>query len=253
MKLVDSHCHLDFPDFDDDRVGILKDCAELGIETIIVPAVTADTWPRLLTACESSTMLHHALGLHPMFMDEHKAEHIPQLHQLISKSNPVAVGEIGLDFFVEGHDKQAQIDLFEQQLTIAKYYDLPVILHIRKAYDHALILLKKHNITKGIVHAFSGSEQQAQLFIKHGFLLGVGGVITYDKATKIRRLFSQLPLNHIVLETDAPDMPLHDSDLNRNSPTQIPRILTALADIRNESTETIANITTANVNSLFFS
>jgi TatD DNase family protein len=119
MKLIDSHCHLDFPVFDDDRRYVLNECAALGIETIIVPAVTADTWPRLLKACESSPMLHYALGLHPMFMHEHHAEHLQQLHQLISNSCPVAVGEIGLDFFVEGHDKQAQIDLFEQQLIIA--------------------------------------------------------------------------------------------------------------------------------------
>jgi TatD DNase family protein len=252
MQLVDSHCHLDFPIFDNDRAEVLNECAGLGIETIIVPAVTADTWPRLLKACESSSMLHYALGLHPMFMNEHQAEHTQQLHDLIANTRPVAVGEIGLDFFVDGHDKQAQIDLFEQQLIIAKHYDLPVILHIRKAYDQALSLLKKHNITKGIVHAFSGSEQQAQHFIKHGFLLGIGGVITYDKATKLRRLFSQLPLTHVVLETDAPDMPLHNTDLSRNSPSQIPRILATLADIRNESADSIAKATTANVNSLFF-
>ncbi len=253
MQLIDSHCHIDFPVFDHDRPSILEKCKQTGISDIIVPAVSANTWDRLLNVCQTSVMLHPALGMHPMFMQHHQPEHIELLSEYVSRHQPIAIGEIGLDFYIKEHDKQAQITLFEQQLLIAKQTSLPVILHIRKAYDQVLTLLKKHKITKGIVHAFSGSEQQAQHFIKQGFLLGVGGVITYEKATKIRRIFQNLPLSNIVLETDAPDMPLYNSTLDRNSPTQIPMVLEALAELRNESAEAIANITSSNVNSLFFS
>jgi TatD DNase family protein len=252
MQLIDSHCHLDFPVFDQDREQILAECLKRGIEDIIVPAVTADTWDRLLAVCDSSPMLHYALGMHPMFMNQHQAQHIEQLSKKVEQTNPVAIGEIGLDFFVEAHDKQAQISLFEQQLSIAKKFDLPVILHIRKAYDQALILLKKHKIHKGIVHAFSGSEQQAHLYIKQGFLLGIGGVISYDNATKIRRIFQTIPLTHIALETDAPDMPLSTATEKRNTPTKITDIISTLAFLRKKSILHVATITTTNIKQLIF-
>ena len=252
MRLVDSHCHLDFPVFDHDREQILAECLKRGIEDIIIPAVTADTWDRLLAVCKSSPMLHYALGMHPMFMDQHKAEHVEQLGKKVDQTNPVAIGEIGLDFFVEDHDKQAQINLFEQQLNIAKQFDLPVILHIRKAYDQALTLLKKHKINKGIVHAFSGSQQQAQLYIKQGFLLGIGGVITYENATKIRRIFQTIPLSHIALETDAPDMPLAGATKKRNTPAQITDIIKCLSFLRKETQQEVATITTTNIKQLMF-
>lgn len=253
MRLVDSHCHLDFPIFDSDREEVLNACKQQGITDIIVPGVSKPTWQRLLTVCQSSDMLHPALGLHPMFMHEHSLADIEQLADAIKQHQPVAIGEIGLDFFVGGHDKQTQLDLFEQQLVIAKQYELPVILHIRKAYDQALASLKKHRISRGIVHAFSGSEQQAQHFIKQGFLLGIGGVVTYSKATKIRRIFKDIELSQLVLETDAPDMPLANAATKRNSPTQIPVILESLSKLRGEAASEIAQITTRNVEKLLFS
>jgi len=251
MQLIDSHCHLDFPVFDNDRETILADCQQRGINNIIVPAVTANSWNRLLSVCESSTILHPTLGMHPMFMDEHQPKHLAELQKRIEQSNPIAVGEIGLDFFIEDHDKASQLELFEQQLIIAKQFDLPVILHIRKAYDHALQLLKKHHITKGIAHAFSGSEQQASHFIKQGLLLGIGGVITYPKATKIRRLFQQLPLEHIALETDAPDMLPANSTSTRNTPVTVELVLKELAELRQLDEAELASKTSANIISMF--
>jgi TatD DNase family protein len=247
MILIDSHCHLDFDVFDHDREVILDNCQQLGITDIIVPGVTASTWQRLLTICEQSNSLHPALGLHPMFMAEHQAEHIPLLNEYIEKFNPIAIGEIGLDFYVPEHDKQSQIELFEKQLVIASETNLPVILHVRKAYDQVLSLLKKHKINRGIVHAFSGSDQQAQLYIKQGFLLGIGGALTHDRATKLRSLFSNLPLTSIVLETDAPDMPLSGQQGQRNSPENISKIVATLAGLRAESIEQIADISSHNV------
>jgi len=246
MNLVDSHCHLDFQLFDSDRTAILSHCQQLGVNDIVVPGVMANTWQQLLKLCEQSDLLHPALGLHPLFMGEHKVEHLAQLKNLTLTAHPIAIGEIGLDFYLPDHDKDAQIDLFTEQLKIAQSAKLPVLLHVRKAHDQTISLLKKYHVVGGIVHAFNGSLQQAEHYQKLGFILGVGGVITHPKATRLRTLFSQLPLSSIVLETDAPDMQLAEMQEQRNTPENIPIILAALADIRSESTQDIATITTAN-------
>jgi TatD DNase family protein len=246
MHLIDSHCHLDFSEFDDDRENILSHCEQIGVKNIIVPSVMANSWDRLIDICQQSNMLYPALGLHPMFMDNHQAEDLIKLTENIALHKPVAIGEIGLDFYIPEHDKVSQTSLFEQQLTIAKKTDLPVILHVRKAHDQTLLLLKKHTVKGGIIHAFNGSEQQAQQYIKLGFLFGVGGVITHKRATRLRQLFSILPLSSLVLETDAPDMPLSDMSEQRNTPENIPTILDCLAKIRSESKAEIATATTTN-------
>lgn len=246
INLVDSHCHLDFQLFDIDRADILAHCQQLGVNNIVIPGVTADNWQRLLKICDQSEILHPALGLHPLFMNEHTTEHLADLKRLIAAVEPVAIGEIGLDFYWPNHDKQAQINLFTAQLKLAQSAQLPVLLHVRKAHDHTINLLKTHRVTGGIVHAFNGSLQQAEQYIKLGFVLGVGGVITHAKATRLKTLFSQLPLSSIVLETDAPDMPLAEMQEQRNTPENIPIILAALANIRSESKQDIATITTDN-------
>jgi len=246
INLVDSHCHLDFQLFDIDRADILSHCQQLGVNNIVVPGVTADKWTRLLELCEQSNLLHPALGLHPLFMDEHATVHLFQLKKLIATAHPIAIGEIGLDFYLPSHDKQAQIVLFTEQLKLAQSAQLPVLLHVRKAHDQTINLLKTHRVVGGIVHAFNGSLQQAEQYIKLGFVLGVGGVITHTKATRLRTLFCQLPLSSVVLETDAPDMPLAEMQDQRNTPENIPLILEALANIRSESKEYIATITTDN-------
>jgi len=246
MHLIDSHCHLDLSEFDADRERILSHCEQLGVKKIVVPGVVASSWNRLITICQQSNMLYPALGLHPMFMDKHQAEDLIKLTENIALHKPVAIGEIGLDFYIPEHDKASQILLFEQQLTIAKKTDLPVILHVRKAHDQTLLLLKKHSVKGGIIHAFNGSEQQAQQYIKLGFLFGVGGAITHKQATRLHQLFSILPLSSLVLETDAPDMPLADMPEQRNTPENIPTILGSLAEIRSESRADIATMTTNN-------
>lgn len=249
--LIDSHCHLDFDLFNVDRAAILARCQQLDIAHIIVPGVTAKTWDRLLALTQSQAQLTAALGLHPMFMSDHTPSDIGKLQHYIARFNPIAIGEIGLDFYVPGHDREQQVALFEQQLSVAVTADLPVILHVRKAHDLVIQLLKKHPVKGGIVHAFNGSEQQAKLYIKLGFLLGIGGSITYDKAVRIRRLFSQLPLSAIALETDAPDMPLQGQSGQRNSPESIAIILDSLTALRPENKQVIAGMTTQNVAQLF--
>jgi len=251
MNMLDSHCHLDFEAFDHDRDEVIHHCQQLGVTDIIVPGVTAEKWPHLLDLCQNLPALHPALGLHPMFMAEHKSEHLVLLADYVEKYRPIAIGEIGLDFYLDGHNKQNQLDLFEAQLIIARDAKLPVILHVRKAHDQTLSLLKKHQITRGIVHAFSGSQQQAQLYIKQGFLLGIGGAITHERATRLRQLFSTLPLSSLALETDAPDMPLANMAKQRNTPENIPQIVATLAELRAESKKHIAKITYQNVKQLF--
>lgn len=251
MNLIDSHCHLDFEQFDSDREAVLAHCQQLSVNHILVPGVTENSWNKLITICQQSDMLYPALGLHPMFMDEHQPEHLLQLKQLVASQQPVAIGEIGLDFYVAGHDKQAQIDLFSEQLQIAQNADLPVILHVRKAHDQVISLLKKTPVNGGTVHAFNGSLQQAQQYQKLGFLLGVGGTITYPNSTHIKSLFQTLPLSSLVLETDAPDMPLSGMQQQRNTPENIPLIFSALAQIRTESKEEIASIISQNCQQLF--
>jgi TatD DNase family protein len=246
MHLIDSHCHLDFEAFDRDRNNILLHCQELDVKDIVIPGVTANTWQRLLTLCQSSTVLHPALGLHPMFMDEHRPEHLRQLAEYITDNHIVAIGEIGLDFYIPSHNKEAQTELFTEQLKIAQTAKLPVLLHVRKAHDQTIHLLKQYPVSGGIIHAFNGSLQHAEHYQQLGFVLGVGGAITHHRATRLRSLFSTLPLSSIVLETDAPDMPLSEMQGQRNSPENIPKILACLADIRNESYRELALATTHN-------
>jgi len=246
MHLIDSHCHLDFEQFDIDREQILSHCQKLGVQDIIIPGVEARLWDKLIDVCHDVDALHPALGLHPLFMASYKPEHILQLKKTIANNTLIAIGEIGLDFYIQGHDKAAQINLFSEQLIIAQNTQLPVLLHVRKAHDQTIALLKKHPVSGGIVHAFNGSMQQAQQYQQLGFVFGVGGAITHPRATKLRSLFSELPLSSIVLETDAPDMPLSELQDQRNSPENNPLILIALASIRIESTQEIALATTHN-------
>ena len=246
MHLIDSHCHLDFEQFDIDRDSVLSHCEILGVQTIVVPGVTAEHWNRLLEICEQSPLLLPALGLHPMFMAQHRPEHLKQLSELIKKHNIVAIGEIGLDFYLPDYDKDAQIHLFTEQLKIAQHAQLPVLLHVRKAHDQTISLLREYPVRGGIVHAFSGSRQQAEQYRKLGFLFGVGGAITHSRATRLRTLMSELPLSCLVLETDSPDMALSGMQGQRNTPENIPLILESLAQIRTESREDIAQATTHN-------
>lgn len=251
MHLFDSHCHLDFEHFDLDRSQILDRCQQLGISNILIPGVTAKRWHRLLELCNHNDMLHPALGLHPMFMLEHHADDLATLERLLAQHSVVAIGEIGLDFYIKDHDKNAQIELLIKQLKLAQQAELPVILHVRKAHDQMIALLKQYPVKGGVVHAFSGSEQQAQHYMKQGMLFGIGGAYSYQRATRLHNLIKQLPLSSIVLETDAPDMPLEGKQGQRNSPESIAVIVNIVSDLRQQSVNDIAKITTENCKKLF--
>jgi TatD DNase family protein len=241
MELFDSHCHLDVAEFAADRAAVLARARAAGVGRIVVPAVDAAGWPALLELCRREAGLYPALGLHPLYIDTHRDEDIAELRRLVVAERPLAIGEIGLDFFVKGLDRERQQWLFEQQLAIAGEFSLPVLLHVRKAHDPVLATLKKMKFTHGgIAHAFNGSAQQAQHYIDLGFKLGFGGMLTYERSTRIRALAVEVPLEAIVLETDAPDMSPAAHHGERNSPEYLPEVLQALATLRGIGTEALA-------------
>lgn len=248
MEIIDTHCHLDVSAFDQDRADVLARCRSRGINRIVIPAIEAESWNNVLDLCKSEKGLYPALGLHPVFIEKHQAADVNKLAKLLETVSPVAIGEIGLDFYIKELDKQRQIDLFEAQLQLAKKNDLPVILHVRKAHDQVLQLLKKYKLKGGFSHAFNGSLQQAKQYIELGFKLGFGGTLTYENSRKIHQLAKSLSLDAIVLETDAPDMVVESHRGQRNSPEYIMESLLALAKIRNEDMDDIARQTTENAN-----
>jgi len=251
MDLIDSHCHIDVADFDADRAEVLARCRAAGIKRFIVPAIDVAGWDRLLRLCEQEQGLYPALGLHPVFLEQHQDGDVEKLEAKLATISVVAVGEIGLDFYIADLDKDRQRALFEAQLVIASNLGLPVILHVRKSHDEVLNYLKRFKLKGGIAHAFNGSLQQAQQYIDLGFKLGFGGTMTYEGSHKIHQLARELPIEAIVLETDAPDMVVASHRGERNSPEYLLESLQALAKLRDEDIETLSQQTTDNTCAVF--
>jgi len=246
LDLIDTHCHLDVAEFDADREQVLARSRACGVRRLVIPAVDAAHWPSLLELCRRELGLYPALGLHPVYLEQHRPADIQALETALAQHRPVAVGEIGLDYFVDGLDRERQQRLFEDQLAVARAAGLPVLLHVRKAHDQVLAALRRIRVTGGIAHAFNGSLQQAQQYLDLGFRLGFGGTLTYERSSKIRALASSLPLEAIVLETDAPDMPVAAHRGERNSPEYLPDCLRALAEVRQETPALLAEQTSRN-------
>ena len=246
MDLFDTHCHLDVEEFAADRDAVLARARAAGVSRQVIPAVDAAGWDGLLALCRKEEGLYPALGLHPMFTDRHRDDDLLRLRRLLESEPPVAIGEIGLDYFIPEPDVARQQALFEAQLALAEEFKLPVLLHIRKAHDQVLQTLKRFKLVGGIAHAFSGSRQQAEQYLELGFRLGFGGTVTYDRALRIRALARELPLTAIVLETDAPDIVTAAHRGGRNSPEYLPEVLAVLAQLREEDAATIAAQTSAN-------
>lgn len=246
MELIDTHCHLDVAEFDPDRSAVLARARANGVAAIVVPGVLAPGWDYLLRFCGGEPDLYPALGLHPVYLEQHQQTDLAALERLLAGQRPVAVGEIGLDYFVTGLDRQRQQALFEAQLAMAQAANLPVILHVRKAHDPVLMTLRRIRVPGGIAHAYNGSLQQAQQYIDLGFKLGFGGMLTYERSRRLRELARRLPAEAIVLETDAPDLTVARHRGSRNSPEYLPDCLAALAEARGESLEALACQTSAN-------
>ncbi len=246
MDLIDTHCHLDFAAFDLDREPILDACRQAGIGTIVVPGVSAAAWDRQLALCASHPELQPALGLHPVFLEQHAPDHVQRLAQRLATAQPIAIGEIGLDFQLRHLNRELQTELLRAQLGVAASAGLPVLLHVRKAHDEVLALLRRTPVPGGIIHAFNGSLQQGRHYIAMGFCLGFGGMLTFERSRKLRDLARRLPLDALVLETDAPDMTVVAHRGERNSPEYLPDIATALGEVRGIPVQEVAASTTAN-------
>jgi TatD DNase family protein len=247
--LIDSHCHLDFSCFDHDRAEVLNHCRKLAIKTIVIPGTQASQWQKQIDLCHLHPQLRFALGLHPYFLNRFEPLHLVELSQLLNQyqDKVLAVGEIGLDSRIDV-DWKLQLQVFEQQLLTAQEHMLPVILHHRNSHNEIIRSLKANKFTQGgIVHAFSGSVQEANTYIDLGFKIGIGGGITYSRASKTRKTIAQLPLNCLVLETDAPDMPLMGKQGQRNSPEYLPEIFESLLSLRNETKQQLLKACSLNV------
>ncbi len=251
--LIDTHCHLDAAEYDADRDAVVERAWKAGVGRIIVPAVAASNF-QSIADCRRYRGVEIALGLHPMYVHVHREEHLAMLDEAIQDRRPVAIGEIGLDRFqsrigrpgVDEGDLARQEFFFVEQLRLAARHGLPVLLHIRRANDQILKHLRRIKMPGGIAHAFNGSMQQAQEYLKLGFKLGFGGAMTYTRATSLRKLASELPLDSIVLETDGPDIPPEWIAKQRNEPAELPRIAQVLAELRGIATDEVAARTTKN-------
>ena len=251
MPMFDSHSHLDAAEFDADRDAVIARAQAAGVTQQLIPAVDCAGWPKLKSVCGQVPGLYPAYGLHPMFLDQHRPEHLDMLADWIEREKPNAVGECGLDFFIEGLDAQAQRFYFRRQLEIARDSGLPVIVHARRAVEEVIATLRKVGGLRGVVHSFSGSTEQARQLFELGFCLGIGGPVTYDRAQRLRRIVAQMPLDHLLLETDSPDQPGATHRHQRNEPAHLAEVLETVAALRQCAPGDIAAATSGNAERLF--
>jgi len=256
MGLIDTHTHLDFPDFDVDRPALLANARALGVERMVVLGVHQANWQRVWDLVQGDGQLYAALGLHPVYLDEHSPAHVQALRDWLARlaghRQLCAVGEFGLDYFLEDLDRDRQQVLFEAQLALAAEFELPVLLHVRRSHAAVIATLKRFKLKRGgIIHAFAGSYEEAREYMKLGFKLGLGGAATWPQAAKLRKTVARLPLEAVVLETDAPDMAPVMFAGQRNSPEHLPRIAQALAELMGVELQALGAASTANACALF--
>lgn len=249
--LFDSHSHLDAPEFAGDRDAVVVRANAAGVVGQLIPAIDAAGWDGIAALCARHAGLHAAWGLHPLLLAQHRPEHLAQLRARLEADRPRAVGECGLDFFVEGLDPDAQRSYFQAQLELARDFELPVVVHARRAVEEVTQAIKKVGGLTGVVHSFSGSPEQARQLFDLGFHLGLGGPVTYERARKLHAVVRTMPLDRLLLETDAPDQPLSGYQGQRNEPCRLAQVAQAIADLRGERLEDIAAATTANACRLF--
>jgi TatD DNase family protein len=243
---IDTHIHLDATEFDPDRAEVLARARAAGVEGFVVPATCREGFTQVLALAETTPGVFPALGIHPLYIDHADESDLDMLDTLLAQGCAVAVGEIGLDHYVPGFDAARQQAFFTAQLELARRHGLPVILHVRQAQDFVLAALRETRVAGGIAHAFNGSLEQAKAFTNLGFKLGFGGAMTFEGSRSIRRLAAGLPLDAIVLETDAPDILPAWARGERNVPENIPRIAEVLAELRGLPVEEIAQATSSN-------
>ena len=256
MRLVDTHTHLDFPDFDADRSEVLGQARRAGVKRMVVLGVYQDNWQRVWELVKSDPQLYAAFGLHPVYLEQHRPEHLLALGDWLSRLRGdrqlCAVGEFGLDYYVAELDRERQQALFEAQLQLAVDFDLPALLHVRRSHADVIARLKRFKLARGgIVHAFAGSYEEAREYRRLGFRLGLGGAATWPQALRLRKVLPRLGLDGVVLETDSPDMAPAMYAGVRNSPVHLPQIAVALAEVMGVAPQVLAEASTRNACELF--
>jgi TatD DNase family protein len=256
---IDTHCHLDAGEFSRDRAAVRARAAREGVGHCVLPAVEVANFGAVRDLAHQAGD-SYGLGIHPLCTGRAADDDLHRLDEALAAAQDdprlVAVGEIGLDYFVQGLDAARQELFYREQLALARRHGLPVILHVRRSADQLLKHLRGAGVS-GIAHAFNGSAQQAQAFVKLGFKLGFGGTVTFERALQIRRLAAELPLSAIVLETDSPDIPPHwlyrtaeqraaGAPQGRNEPGELPRIAHVVAQLRGIEVEELAQATRRN-------
>ena len=251
LALIDSHTHFDDASFDADRDAAYQRARAAGVKALVLAAVSARLWPKLKAVAKGYPGLYPSYGLHPVWLAEHRPEHLDDLANWLTRERPVAIGECGLDGYLPDLDPDLQAEYFAGQLRLARRHDLPVVIHARHAVDRAIKLVRRFAGVRGMVHSFSGSADQARRLLDLGILLSFGGPLTYPKATRLRGLMKILPLDGFLLETDAPDQPLSMHPGQRNEPAYLAEVLACIAELRNADPAEIAAATSANARRLF--
>lgn len=249
--MIDSHCHLDFSHFDADRHTVWQRCQHLGVQQLVIPGIYAEQWPKAWALSQTLNGIVTSCGLHPYFIKQETVEQLKkQLIDFISQHKVAAIGECGLDK-PSAVSLERQLALLQVQLELATEQQLPVILHVRGYHNELLQTLKRYPKLRGVIHGFSGSYELAKNYWQQGFYLGVGGTLTYPRAKKTQAAIKAMPIESLLLETDAPDMPLFGKQGQRNSPEYLPLIAESLAQLKNLPLATVIEQTSANTRTLF--
>ncbi len=249
--LIDSHIHLDDERFDYDRKALIKMATLSGVSRFVVPAVTVNRFPAVLKVAKDYPSVVYTLGLHPYYINEHSATDLEFLAKSLQGSGAVGVGECGLDYYLKDLDREKQRKVFEAQVILAKHFNLPLVLHARGAIDDVFKTLKKHDYFKAVMHSFNGSVEQARQITGAGVYLGFGPAVCNPKATKLQEMVQSVPLDRLMLETDAPDQPFHDRTGKRNLPIDLLRVNHEIASIKGIGADQLAAQTTVNTKHLF--
>lgn len=247
--IVDTHCHLNLPEFSVDQAEVIARAVNNQVGKMVIVGIDRLGWASIFDLVKKyKDNLCAAPGLHPLFVENHVEDDLTELENLISKHSAeyAAIGEIGLDYFEKGIDKVKQQHYFEAQLSIAQAYEMPIIMHVRKAHDEVIKTINSYHIASGIVHAYSGNIQQAYKYIDKNIKIGFGGSITYPRSTKLRELVKKIPLESIVLETDAPYMTVNQYQYQRNEPSYIQHVCESIAEIKQLSYEEVLNVSYKN-------
>ncbi|MCB1581705.1 MAG: TatD family hydrolase [Xanthomonadales bacterium] len=249
--LIDSHIHLDDARFDYDRNELIKMAQLAGVSHFVVPAVTVNRFPAVLKVAQAHPAVVYTLGLHPYFINQHQAADLEFLAQSLQGSGAVGVGECGLDYYLKDLDKVKQHKIFEAQVILAKYFDLPLVLHVRGAIDDVFNILKKHDYFRAVMHSFNGSVEQARQVTEHGIYLGFGSAVCNPKATKLQDMIKQVPIANMMIETDAPDQPFYDRAGKRNLPIDLLKVNMEIAKLLGIEPDFLAMHMSANAKQLF--